>query len=170
MADQPVPAVKKLDLTIARLRLLLADITAREAGLQAQRRTFLDQQQKLINFGLYGDSTLDNVLAMLADVEERLQHTELSLRSLRAVRQRAEAEVESLQITKGIEEAKALLSQLQAQQAETTGSDSALSREEIQAEIARLQALILEASERAARSIELQAARRLATHETPSHT
>ncbi|MBV9543590.1 MAG: hypothetical protein JOY61_04365, partial [Chloroflexi bacterium] len=56
----------------------------------------------------------------------------------------------SLQLTKGIEEAKVLLQQLQAQQLEPAG---ALSPDEIQAEIARLRTLINEASERAAESI-----------------
>ena len=161
MTDQPAPTVKKLDLTIARLRLLLADITARETSLAAQRKTFQDQQQKLITFCLYGDSTLDNVLAMMADVDERLQHTELSLRSLQAVRKRAEGELESLQLTKGIEEARALLQQLQAQQTDATQGSGPMSREEVQAEIERLQALIHEASERAARSIEQQMQARL---------
>ena len=30
----PAPALKKIDLTIARLRLLLADVTAREAAIE----------------------------------------------------------------------------------------------------------------------------------------
>ena len=74
MPDQP--ALKKLDLTIARLRLLLADVTAREAALEDQRRTCRDQREKLITFSMYGDSSLDSVLSMLEDVEERLAQTE----------------------------------------------------------------------------------------------
>ena len=159
MSDRPEPALKKIDVTIARLRLLLADVTARETTLQSQRQTFVDQREKLVTFSLYGDSNLDNVLAMLGDVEERLAHVEATSRSLQAIRRRAEAELESLQLTKGIEEAKALVMQLRAKQAEPLGEGEALRTEEIQAEIARLQALINEASERAMKSIE-QAARR----------
>jgi hypothetical protein len=159
MADAPAPTVKKLDVTIARLRILLADITAREAALDTQQRTFADQQHKLITFCLYGDSNLESGLNMLTDVEERLQHTQLQLRSLRRVRERAEEELESLQITRGIQEARSLLQQLQAQQMRVEGADGALSPDALQAEIARLQAQIHEASERAARSIELQSAR-----------
>jgi hypothetical protein len=144
------PALKKLDIAIARLRLLLADLSAREDALDAQRRTCVDQRNKLVTFSLYGDSTLDSVLAMMGDVEERLASVEATLRSLRTIRQRAEVELESLQLTKGIEEAKTLLNELQAQQAAGRGS---LSPDEVQAEISRLQALINEASERAARSI-----------------
>lgn len=153
----PQPSLKKIDLTIARLRILLADITAREAALEDQRRTCREQHHKLVTFSIYGDTSLDSVLAMLADVQERQDHLEATSRSLAAIRKRAETELESLQLTKGIEEAKVLLQQLQAQQLEPAG---ALSASEIQAEIARLQSLINEASERAAQSIERNARQR----------
>ncbi len=156
---RPGPALKKIDITIARLRLLLADVTAREAALEEQRRTFREQHNKLITFSMYGDSSLDTVLAMLGDVQERLASLEGTAQSLGAIRKRAEIELESLQLTKGIEEAKVLLQQLQARQAGPFDAADALTPAEIQAEIVRLQALINEASERAAKNIE-RAARR----------
>ena len=149
-AHLPPPALKKIDLTIARLRLLLADIAAREAALEDQRRTCREQHHKLVTFSIYGDAHLDTVLSMLGDVQERLSALDATAQSLAAIRKRAENELESLQLTKGIEEAKVLLQQLQAKQAEPSG---ALSADEIQVEIARLQSLINEASERAAKSI-----------------
>jgi hypothetical protein len=147
------PALKKIDITIARLRLLLADVTARDAAHEEQRRTCRDQHNKLVTFGLYGDSSLDSVLAMLADVQERLAHIDARARSLAAIRKRAENELESLQLTKGIEEAKVLLHELQAKQAGPIDAADALSPTEIQAEISRLRSLINEASERAAQNI-----------------
>jgi hypothetical protein len=159
-ASSGAPALKKIDITIARLRLLLADVSARERSLEDQRRTFREQQNKLVTFSMYGDSSLDSVLAMLGDVQERLTHLDATAQSLAAVRKRAEFELESLQLTKGIEEAKVLLQELQARQAAPMDAADALSAEEIQAEIARLQALINEASERAAQNIE-RAARRV---------
>lgn len=153
------PALKKIDLTIARLRLLLADVSARERALDDQRRTFREQHNKLITFSMYGDSTLDSVLAMLGDVQERLSHIDATSASLAAIRKRAEIELESLQLTKGIEEAKVLLQALQAKQAAPVDPADALSSEQIQAEILRLRTLINEASERAAQNIE-RAARR----------
>jgi len=153
------PALKKIDITIARLRLLLADVGARERGLEDQRRIFREQQNKLVTFSMYGDSTLDSVLAMLGDVQERLTHLDATSQSLSAIRKRAEFELESLQLTKGIEEAKVLLQELQAKQAAPMDPADALSPAEIQAEISRLRALINEASERAAQNIE-RAARR----------
>src|SRR5919198_3236980 len=89
-APAGAPALKKIDLTIARLRLLLADVTARETALEEQRRTFREQHNKLITFSMYGDSTLDSVLAMLADVQERLTHIDATSQSLAAIRKRAE--------------------------------------------------------------------------------
>jgi hypothetical protein len=131
------PALKKLDLTIARLRLLLADIGARDASLEAQRRTAVEQRNKLVTFSLYGDASLDTVLAMMADVEERLTHVEASRHGLRTIRERAELELESLQLTKRVEEAKARLAETQDE-----------------AEIARLQQIIHDSSERAAQTIQ----------------
>ena len=153
MREEPAPALKKIDITIARLRLLLADVSARDSAINDQRRTYNEQRAKLVTFSIYGDSTLDSVLAMLADVEERLAHVEATARSLALIRKRAEGELESLQLTKGIEEAKVLLIELQARQAGTLEGAEALSATEIQAEIARLQTLINEASERAAQTI-----------------
>jgi hypothetical protein len=149
----PAPALKKLDVTIARLRLLLADVTAREAAYEEQRRTCREQHNKLVTFSLYGDSSLDSVLAMLAEVQERLAHLEARSRSLAAIRKRAENELESLQLTKGIEEAKVLLHELQAKQAAPLDAADALNPTEIQTEIARLRSLINEAAERAAKTI-----------------
>lgn len=154
------PALKKIDITIARLRLLLADVSAREKGIEDQRRVFREQHNKLVTFSMYGDSSLDSVLAMLADVQERLAHLDATSQSLSAIRKRAEFELESLQLTKGIEEAKVLLQDLQARQAGSVETADALSPAEIQAEIARLRALINEASERAAKNIERAAAAR----------
>src|SRR5215207_7351656 len=156
MSDEPTAArgIKKIDLTSARLRLLLADISARESAIEDQRRQCREQRSKLVMFSLYGDGTLDSVLTMLNDVDERLASVEATARSLGGIRKRAEDELESLQLTKGIEEAKVLLQQLQAKQAAPDDAAEPLNPAELQAEIARLRTLINEASERAARSIE----------------
>lgn len=153
--ESPTPALKKIDVTIARLRLLLADVNARAAAAAGQRQTFRDQRDKLLTFALYGDSTLESVLAMLRDVDERVAAADALVASLADVRRVAERELESLQLTKGIEEARLLLARLRAGQAAEAleGLEPALSAEQVQAEIARLQALINAASERAARSV-----------------
>lgn len=158
-SEQPEPALKKLDLTIARLRLLLADVAARETMVEAQRHTFRDQREKLVTFALYGDATVDSVLAMLRDVEERTVDTDAGARALHAIRERAEAELESLQLTKSIEEAKVVLAELRTRQEEPEPALGGTARADVQAEIRRLQGMINEASERAARSIEVRGSR-----------
>lgn len=154
-----MPSVpSKIDVTIARLRLLLAEVSARESGLDGQCRTFEEQRDKLILFAIYGDTTFDSVLSMLADVQERLDDVQRTLQVLHVIRRRSEVELEQLQITKGIDEARTLLAKLQAQQELLVEGEAPPSRQAIQAEIQRLQALIAEASERAARTIETQSA------------
>src|SRR5215211_2368688 len=120
------PALKKIDITIARLRLLLADLSARETAIEDQRRQCREQRSKLVTFSLYGDGSLDSVLAMLNDVEERMAHVDATATSLGIIRRRAEVELESLQLTKGIEEAKVLLQQLQARQASALDASDGL--------------------------------------------
>lgn len=153
-ADQSEPALKKLDLAIARLRLLLADLSGRETSLVNQRRTLRDQQEKLLTFALYGNSTLESVLIMLRDVEERIADLEATQRAMQAIRGRAEGELESLQLTKTIDEANARLAHLRGK-----GVERDAPSEEVAAEIRDLESIIREASERAARGIE-QTARR----------
>jgi ribosomal protein L29 len=158
MADVVGANLKKLDLTIARLRLLVAEVRARESASRAQRDTFLAQRDKLITFAMYGDprygdTSMDSVVAMLSEVDDRISDSEKASRVLSLLRERIERELESLQLTKGVEEARLQLTALVAQQAEG-GDASPLTPEEIRGEIARLQLLINEASERAARSIE----------------
>src|SRR5712691_9631065 len=98
---------------IARLRLMLADIAAKENQLEGLRQQYREQHNKVIGYSLYGDSTLESSLNIMADIAERRRGTELSLEHLRLIRAKAETELESLQLTKGVEQAKAELAELQ---------------------------------------------------------
>jgi hypothetical protein len=69
------------------------------------------------------------------------------------IRRKAETELESLQLTKGVEQAKAELAALQRRQADAEGG-AAPAPSDLSEEIQRLQNLINEASDRAARSLE----------------
>src|ERR1051326_2059034 len=124
--DEPsrgAPALKKIDITIARLRLLLADVSARERGVEDQRRVLREQQNKLVTFSMYGPPSLDSVLTMLGEVQERLNNLDAPSQSLSAIRKRAEFELESLQLTKGIEEAKVLLQHLRRSEERRVGKE-----------------------------------------------
>lgn len=164
--------VQKLDVMIARLRLILADVTAKEQQLMTLRRQLRDQVERLVTYSLYGDAELDRSLALMADVEQRLSQVETDARHLQRIRERADRELETLQLTKGVEEAKARLSALHEQKTELERAlrgaaapgaptvDLAAAAQLRQAEAAlddemrRLQHDINAASERAARSIE----------------
>jgi hypothetical protein len=146
--------VQKLDVTIARLRLLLADVTAKEAQYTTVRQQFRDQLRKSVEYSIYGDSPLDSTLGLMAEIQQRITDAEGTLRDLNLIRTRAERELESLTLTRRIEAAKTELQQLvtrqhELEQAGTFGDD----REQIDAQIRMLRQQINEASEQAARTL-----------------
>jgi len=146
--------VQKLDVTIAKLRLLLADVTAKEAQYTTVRQQFRDQLRRAVEYSVYGDSSLDGTLGLMAEIQQRITDTEGTLRDLTLIRTRAERELESLTLTRRIEAAKTELQQLIARQHEleqagAVGSES----EEIGVQIRLLRQQINEASEQAARTL-----------------
>jgi predicted nucleic acid-binding Zn-ribbon protein len=146
--------VQKIDVTIAKLRLLLADVTAKEAQYTAVRQQFRDQLRKAVEYSIYGDSSLDGTLGLMAEIQQRITDAEGTLRDLDLIRKRAERELESLTLTRRIEAAKTELQQLLNRQTELeeAGSDGA-EREELGAQIRELRQQINEASEQAARTL-----------------
>ena len=146
--------MQKIDVTIAKLRLLLADVTAKEAQYTAVRQQFRDQLRKAVEYSIYGDSSLDGTLGLMAEIQQRITDAEGTLRDLDLIRKRAERELESLTLTRRIEAAKTELQQLLNRQTELeeAGSDGA-EREELGAQIRQLRQQINEASEQAARTL-----------------
>jgi hypothetical protein len=145
--------MQTLDVMIARLRLMLADISAKEATLESQRQQYREQRNKVVGYSLYSETTLETSLKMMGDIAERLRDTEQTLDHLATIRRKAETELESLQLTKGVEQAKAELAELQRRKANANSADTPTPAE-LGEEIQRLQNLINEASDRAARTIE----------------
>ena len=145
--------MQTLDVMIARLRLMLADIAAKESQLEGLRRQYREQRNKVVGYCLYSETTLETSLGLLGDIAERLRDAETTLEHLAMIRGKAETELESLQLTRGVEQAKAELAELQRRQADVEGS-AAPSPDDLSGEIQRLQNLINEASDRAARSLE----------------
>jgi hypothetical protein len=146
--------VQKIDVTIARLRLLLADVTAKEAQYTGVRQQFRDQLRRAVEFSVYGDTSLDGTLGLMAEIQQRITAAEGTLRDLGLVRARAERELESLQLTKRIEAAKTELRELmtrqhELEQAGRLGQDG----DAIGAQIRALRQQINEASEQAARTL-----------------
>ena len=145
--------MQTLDVMIARLRLMLADIAAKESQLEGLRQQYREQRNKVVGYCLYSETTLETSLGLMGDIAERLRDTECTLEHLAMIRRKAETELESLQLTKGVEQAKAELAELQRQQADAE-LGAAPAPTDLAEEIQRLQNLINEASDRAARSLE----------------
>jgi hypothetical protein len=146
--------VQKIDVTIARLRLLLADITAKEQQYAGVRQQFRDQLRRAIDYSIYGDGSLEGTLGLMAEIQQRIATSEGTLRDLGLIRARAERELESLQLTKRIEAAKAELRQLLVRQAELQQAGALAVTSDLLAEqIRQLQQQINEASEQAARTL-----------------
>ena len=82
--------MQKLDVMIARMRLLLADVAAREAQVNQVVRQCHAQTEKILTSTLYGEGTIDTTLAMMSDVQERLEYSERMLQQLQLVRTRLE--------------------------------------------------------------------------------
>lgn len=154
----------KLDLTISRLRLLLADVTAKQEQLQAMRCQFSDQQARVVNFTVHEDGSVDRALSMMLEIDGRLDHVKRSYEHLEAIRHKAQRELDSLLLTKIVEEARTQMIALRAQQmirqtgapassivvdAQGTLADDAW----ITMEIHRLELVIEEASGAAAKSL-----------------
>ncbi len=146
--------MQKIDVTIARLRLLLADVTAKEQQHGLMRQQFQGQLRKAIDYSIYGDGSLDGTLGLMSEIQQRIAMADGTLRDLALIRARAERELESLQLTRRVEAAKAELKELvsQQQEIERTGSSGAAG-ESIGEKIRQLRQQINEASEQAARTL-----------------
>jgi hypothetical protein len=146
--------VQKIDVTIARLRLLLADVSAKEQQHGLLRQQFQGQLRKAIDYSIYGDGSLDGTLGLMAEIQQRLATAEGTMRDLGLIRARAERELESLQLTRRIEAAKTELKQLVDRQHELEQAGTlSTAGESLGEQIRQLRQQINEASEQAARTL-----------------
>ena len=177
--------MQELDKRIGLLRLLLADVDAREQQRASLSKQYRVQMQRVVEATVGQAGDVGAALAAMQEVEERLNEVERMGRHLGLVRARAATELEALLLTRRVAEAQAQLAELETRQhalaeqlaelrpaqavaaGETGGSEgppapalmseeeAALHtlNEEVQRDIARLHRLILDASERAARTI-----------------
>ncbi len=181
--------MQELDKRIGLLRLLLADVEAREHHRAALTKQYRGQLQHIVEVTVVQTGDLGAALAAMQEVEERLVEVERTGRHLGMVRARAATELEALLLTRQVAEAQAQLAELETRQQDVNarlarlrpvqaaagGADGAMPavdeepepsgegseeeaalhalNEEVQRDIARLHRLILDASERAARTI-----------------
>jgi hypothetical protein len=146
--------VQKIDVTIAKLRLLLADASAKEQQYTLVRQQFRDQLRRAVEYSVYGDASLDGTLNLMGEIQQRIADAEATLRDLGLVRARAERELESLQLTKRIEADKAELRKLQERQASLDrGATVEPADHSLVEQIRQLRQQINAASEQAARTL-----------------
>jgi hypothetical protein len=129
---------------ITNLRLLLANIKAKEDDLNNTRRQFQRQLNRSPGNAIRGGNTLEATLGIMEEIQERLDHVEMQQKHLRAIRKRAQDELHALQITDKIEQAKTELAMLRENDSGTA---------EDRAKIEELEKFIDEASLRAGQII-----------------
>jgi chromosome segregation ATPase len=169
----------EIDKRIGLLRLLLADVDGRAQQQQALVTEYRAQIGRIVEATVRQAGDVGQALSAMAEVDERLAGVEAAGRRLAQLRQRASRELEALLLTKRVAEARAQLDELEgrrealAQQlaelderhpraapaahpasADEVEADALRAlNAEVSGEIQRLQRLILEASQRAARSV-----------------
>jgi hypothetical protein len=149
--------MQEMERRIALLRLLLADITAREQQARDAQGQLRGQLTRIVDFTVRQNAGVGHALSAMAEVEEHLAQQETTLRHLTLLRARAQGELQALLVTRGVADARAKLAELErrraslADEGQPLASPQALA--EIDAEVAELQALIQQASEQAARAL-----------------
>ncbi len=143
----------KLDLSIARLKLLLAEVGGKRDALSATRHQYQEQIDRLISFTIHENASVDRSLAMVMDVDARLQELSRQEHYLEVIRATAQRELDSLRLTKLVEETRAQLALLRRQREEESDGALVTGAAAIAAEIRRLEEIIATASGAAARSI-----------------
>ena len=130
---------------ISNLRLLLASVRSKEDELEALARQFRRQLERAPRYSIQGGNPLEVTLNLMGEIQERLDDVEAQRKHLAAIRRQAEAELEALNITEKIAQAKEELSGLRASR--SAGEPVDASR------IVELQRFIEEASIRAGEAI-----------------
>ena len=133
---------------VATLKLNLAEIRAKEDQLDAMVRQFETQLSRLPRQAMYGRAPLDLALNAMGEVEERLRHAQTTREHLLSIQQRAQKELEALEVVQRVEEAKASLSKLKARIGNDEEGD-----QKAQQQIRRLEEYITEYSKQAERAI-----------------
>ena len=132
----------------ASLRLPLAEIRGREDQLDNMIRQFRTQLSRLPRQAIYGRTTLDMAVSAFAEVEERLNHAQITRQHLLAIKGKASDELSALELTQQVEKAKETLGSLKRKESSTGRRDQALS-----VEIRHLEDFIADHSKKAERAI-----------------
>ena len=138
----------RMDQATAAMRLILAEIMSREEQLDGVIRQFRAQLARLPRQVIYGGITLDLALSAMAEIQERLNHSQTTMAHLEDIKKRATEELRALELTQQVEEAKVTLRDLNSRAESGQELD-----EGIQSEVRRLKGFIAEYSRQAERYI-----------------
>lgn len=169
--------MQELEKRIAQLRLLLANIQGKQAQLSVMESQYKSQLMRIVEFAVYRDGDVANALSLMAEVQGKVDEVLHSTSHLKMIDDKATIELEVLLLTKRVSEARSQLAELEARRQELSGKLSNLPKQatpltpaessqtgdipliteevdNIAQEITRLNNLIIDASERAARTIQ----------------
>jgi hypothetical protein len=136
-------STSQLQLTMATLRISLAEIEHKERQLNAMVNQFRTQARRLPRQFIYGRTTLEASISALGEIEERLADALASRRRLTTIKKAVTDELAALESVKQVDEARNSLSDLKRRMG-TSGEDK-----ETKTEIRRLEQFIAEHSKRA---------------------
>lgn len=172
--------MQELDKRIGLLRLLLADLHAKQAQLSEMQNQYRSQLARIVEFVVYREGDAGSALSLMAEVQTKLDEVVMSAVHMKLIVEKAQVELDVLSLTKSVTEARSQLAELENRQRELSerlqpigpgGQPRSMSadpaaveeirriRDEVESvsgEISRLNHLINEASEQAARTIRVQ--------------
>jgi len=168
--------MQELDKRISLLRLLLADLEGKRSQLHEMESQYAAQLSRIVEFVVYREGDVANALSLMQEVQSKLDEVVQTQTHLGLIAQKAGTELEVLVMTKRVAEARSQLARLEERQQELaerlaymSGLDDKMREmaadaseiedikaihDEVEREIERLNSLISEVSERAARSIQ----------------
>ena len=151
-------AVKEMQKAIARIRLFLAELGQKETELADLRRQFEQQMRRTPAYAVYSGAPLEASLNAMSEIQERLDQVKITQEHLTAIKERAENELNALQITLKVEQAKGEIAALQ-EKLSTAGKEKGAIEEEIR----RLKDFVSRSSIRAGETIRESADKRAQT-------
>ena len=140
-----IPKIPEMQKAINRLQLLIASIKGKEAEMDGLVRQFERQLERAPRHAIHGGNPLENTLSIMGEIQERLDAAAKARTHLDMIKRQAENELEALNITGRINDAKKELTSLKL--GRDVGQDVDLNR------ISELERFIEDASNRAARAI-----------------
>ena len=170
--------MQELDKRIGLLRLLLADLHAKQAQLSEMEQQYHAQLNRIVEFVVYREGDAASALSLMAEVQTKLDEVLVTSSHMKMIVAKAQVELDVLALTKSVAEARSQLADLEQRQRELSERLQPLGpaqdgrepkadpasvdeirrlRDEVAAvsdEIIRLNSLINEASEQAARTIQ----------------